>query len=272
VRAIRNGVTRSGDVDIAYSVEGEGEATVLLIMGLGGRAADWGRTFIGALGRRHRVVRFDHRGVGQSPKAPAGYTLRDLAGDAVAVLDAVGAARAHVVGISMGGMIAQILAVEHAARVDHLVLMATHFGGKEVVPPHPEAMRLFDPVEIGRRDPEAQLRLTFEVITAPSFAERSPEVFSEILANVRAAPTPASSFYAQLQAILESDRSDLVRRITQRTLVIHGSEDKLIPPANGTRLTERIKGANFMLFQDCGHMPPWEKPKALSRLVDSFLR
>jgi 3-oxoadipate enol-lactonase len=140
-------VAQSGPVELAYTVEGEGEEAVLLIMGLGGRAADWASIFPSALAHRYKVIRYDHRGVGASPAAAGGYSLSDMARDAIAVLDAVGVARAHVVGYSMGGMISQLIATEHADRVARLVLLSTHFGGKDTVVPTAEANRIFDPQE-----------------------------------------------------------------------------------------------------------------------------
>jgi 3-oxoadipate enol-lactonase len=264
---------RSGDVSLSYSVEGDGPETVLLVMGLGSRAADWGTDFPAALAKRFRVVRFDNRGVGASPKVPGGYELRDMARDATVVLDAVGAKAAHVVGVSMGGMIAQVLAAEHADRVQRLVLLSTHMGGPEVVPPHPDAMRLFDPTAFTHRgrDPVAMMKFTIDVISAAGFMERSPAVVAALLENVAREPTSPSAFIAQVQAILGSDRSDLVRSIQKPTLVVHGTEDKLIPSANGEALAARIPGAKLVLFEKCGHMLMWETPGDLARLVLDFL-
>lgn len=267
------GVVRSGDLDIRYRVEGDGEETVLLVMGLGGRAADWGGPFPSALAERYRVVRFDNRGTGRSSVAPAGFSLEDMAEDAVRVLDAVGAEQAHVVGISMGGMIAQLLALDHGHRAGRVVLLSTHFGGRGLEPPHPDALRLFDPQEfiVRGRSPEMMMRYTLGVITSPGFLERAPAALESLLANVRAEPTPPAGFMGQLQAILQSDRSERVRGITRPTLVVHGRDDKLIPVTNGERLAERIPGARLELLADCGHMPMWEKPEELSRLVLDFL-
>jgi pimeloyl-ACP methyl ester carboxylesterase len=265
--------TRSGDVTLAYSVEGDGPETVLLIMGLGGRAADWGTEFPSALAGKFRVVRIDNRGVGASPKAPGGYELSDLARDAVAVLDAVGAEKAHVVGVSMGGMIAQLVALEHPERVNRLVLLSTHMGGHEIVPPHPDAMRLFAPAEFeGRaRDPVAMMKFTINVISAPGFMERSPEVVNTLLEYVAKEPTHPGAFMAQVQAILTSDRSARVSGIACPTLVLHGTEDKLIPFPNGEALAARIPGSRFVVLDKCGHMAMWEMPSELAAIVGDFL-
>ena len=273
MNAMKKGTATSGDTKLAYSVEGDGKETVLLIMGLGGRASDWGTAFPGALAEKYRVVRFDNRGVGASPMAPGGYALSDLARDATAVLDAVSADKAHVIGVSMGGMISQLVALEHPARVNKLVLLSTNFGGSTLEPPHPDAMRLFDPGEFIARgkNPEEMMRFTMSVITAPGFVERSPDVERAILGNVRAEPTAPHSFMAQVQAIVGSDRSEAVRGIRHPTLVIHGTHDKLIPPSNGRTLAERIPRAELVMLEGCGHMPMWEKPEELTRVVRRFL-
>jgi pimeloyl-ACP methyl ester carboxylesterase len=270
---MERGVARSSGVEIHYSVEGSGPETVLLVIGLGGRAADWGTAFPAALAEQYRVVRFDNRGVGHSPKVPGGYALSDLAGDAAAVLDAVGAPSAHVVGSSMGGMIAQLVALDHAERVRRLVLLATHFGGREVEPPHAEAMQLFDPaafLERGR-DPASMMRFTLSVITAPGFPERFPHVIEEMVEYVRRQPTPPIAFLAQLQAIIGSDRSGRVSSIRQPTLVVHGLQDRLIPPGNGRALAERIPGAELALLEGVGHLPQIETPGALAQRISAFL-
>jgi pimeloyl-ACP methyl ester carboxylesterase len=270
---MKHGIARSGDTSIAYSVEGDGDETVLLIMGLGGRAADWGTEFPSQLAQKYRVVRVDNRGVGASPSAPGGYALSDLARDAAAVLDEVSATKAHVIGISMGGMIAQLLALEHPTRVDRLVLMSTNHGGRGLEPPHPDALKLFDPAEFLNRgrDPEAMMRFTLSVIAAPGFAERRPEMLAAMLANVKRQPTHPGAFMAQLQAILTSDRSGRVQGISAPTLVIHGTVDKLIPVSNGKLLAERIPGAQLDLLEGVGHMPMLEEPDRTARAVLEFL-
>jgi pimeloyl-ACP methyl ester carboxylesterase len=265
-------VAKSGPVELAYTVEGEGEEAVLLIMGLGGRAADWASIFPSALAERYKVIRYDHRGVGASPAAAGGYSLSDMARDATAVLDAVGVARAHVVGYSMGGMISELIATEYADRVERLVLLSTHFGGKDTVAPTAEASRIFDPQEfLSRRTAEAFMRFTMNVLTAPGFVDRAPEALSLMVANVRAEPTSTAAFMSQMQAIIGSDRSEIIRNIRKPTLVIHGTDDQLIPVANGRMIAERIPGARLAILQDVGHMPMLECPEKLAELVLGFL-
>jgi 3-oxoadipate enol-lactonase len=264
-----NGFVNRGDVTLAYSVEGSGDKAVLLVMGLGGRAADWGRVFPAALARRYKVVRFDNRGTGGSTKATAGFTLEDMAKDAIAVLDEVGTKRAHLVGISMGGMISQLVALDHPERVDRLVLLSTHFGGGNVV--HPTAETASVLAAAPGTAVEEVMRRSLKVITAPGFAEAHPEAIDELVAYAVAAPTPAACFMAQLQAIIDSDRSERVSRIRAPTLVVHGDSDALIPVGNGHRLAEAIPGAKLELLGGCGHLPMWERPEELARIVLEFL-
>ncbi len=262
------GFARSGDVELWYRVEGEGPDAVLLIMGLGGRVADWG-SLPGTLAQRFRVVVFDNRGSGRSTKPPAGWTLDDMARDAVAVLDAVGIERAHVAGVSMGGMIAQLVALDHAARVRRLVLMSTNFGGPGIVRPGPEIVGIFQPP---RGTPPDQItRDAMRLISAPGFAEQNPQIIDTLVELALAEPTPKAMFMAQLQAILGSDRSARVRDIAAPTLIVHGDQDRLIPVGNGRLLAERIPGAALEILPGVGHMPMWEAPTALAGALQHFL-
>jgi len=269
---IRN-LARSGNVRLSYSVEGEGEESVLLLMGLGGRAADWASEFPSALARSYRVIRYDHRGIGGSPPAEGGYSLADMAADAVAVLDAVGVARAHVVGYSMGGMISQLVATQHAARVERLVLVSTHFGGRDVVAPTQKAMGLFDPEQMltRGRDAESIMRFTMDLLTPKGFVEQHPDALALMVKNVRAEPTSPLAFLSQMQAIIGSDRGEIVRNIEKRTLIVHGTEDELVPVGNGHLLHERIPGSRLEVLQGVGHMPMLEAPQKLAETVLRFL-
>jgi 3-oxoadipate enol-lactonase len=263
------GTARSGDVSIAYSFQGDGPETILLITGLGCRAADWGRAFPDRLAARYRVVRFDNRGAGASSTPDVAWTLEDMAADAVAVLDRVGAGRAHVIGVSMGGMIGQLLALQHPERCVSLTLLSTNFGGPDVIAPTAEALALFRPAR--GTTPEEIARQSLHVLTAPGFAERSPEAVETLVRYAMAQPTSRRAFGAQLQAIFESDRSARVQHIRVPTLVVHGDSDTLIPAENGRKLAERIPGARFELLEQCGHYPMWEKPERLTELVLAFL-
>jgi pimeloyl-ACP methyl ester carboxylesterase len=260
-------IARVGNVNLAYYVDGSGPP-VLLIMGLGGRGTDWNPAFIAAMAPRFEMIRFDNRGTGKSDRPEEPYSLDVMADEAVGILDVLGRPRAHVVGVSMGGMIAQLVALRHPARVDRLALIATHAGGATVTMPTPAAMAALtgDPT----RPPADMVRDAMTTITAPGFAARHPEAIDAIVANAVAQPTPPASFIRQMQAIMDSDRNARLREIRTPTLVVHGTDDPLVPYPNGELLAREIPGARLITLPGCGHMPMWECPTELVRTLSSF--
>jgi pimeloyl-ACP methyl ester carboxylesterase len=256
-------------VEIAWESRGEGDP-VLLVMGLGGRAADWNDAFVDALARDRRVVLFDNRGTGTSSKPPPPYTLARMTEDAIAVLDAAKVARAHVVGFSMGGMIAQRLALDHGARVASLLLLSTHMGGARVVPPEREVWASFQAPTAGR-PPADVVRDRVRMITAPGFAEAHRDALEELVDIALARPTPLHAIVAQTQAVIEDDRSTRLPSIATRTLVVHGDRDRLIPIDNGRALASTIPGARLHVLEGCGHLPQWEATRALLDVVTTFI-
>jgi 3-oxoadipate enol-lactonase len=261
-------LARVNGVGIAHYVRGAGPP-VLFIMGLGGRASDWNETFLGTLAARFEVITFDNRGTGASERPPGEYTLDLMADEAVGVLDALSRPRAHVVGVSMGGMIAQLVALRHPARVDRLVLIATHGGGHTVVPPTPEALAVL--MADRSRPPADLVRDAMSTITAPGFAARAPAAIDALVALAEAQPTPPSVFARQFAAIMASSRMARLGSLTHPTLVVHGTEDPLVPPANGAALARTIPGARLVELPGCGHLPMWECPGRLAEVVGGFL-
>ena len=260
---------RAGEVELAYYVRGAGPP-ILLIMGLGGRATDWNAEgFLAPLARHFTCITFDNRGTGASDKPMGEYSLDVMADEAIVVLRAAGHAPAHVVGISMGGMIAQLVALRHPASVGRLVLIATHPGGPTVTPPTPAAMSAL--VTDRSIPPDELFRRAYRNIVAPGFAERAPDVIETQVALALAQPTPEVAFARQLMAIMQSDRLARLAEIAAPTLVVHGTEDPLVPPPNGAQLAAAIPGARLHPLPGCGHLPMWEAPAALAAVVGDFL-
>jgi 3-oxoadipate enol-lactonase len=254
---------------IHYTEEGGGRDALVLVMGLGGHATEWGSVFVTDLARDHRVVRLDNRGIAQSQTSATTWTLEDLADDVRAVLDAIGLARAHVIGTSMGGMVAQLVAARHASRVDRLVLMATSFGGPDVLPPEQRALEVLGPMP-GISIAEHRRR-GLRTLTSDGFADDQADLIEMLVAQRERNPTSRAVFDGQLHALLSSDRSQLVADIRARTLVVHGDHDPLVPPENGRRLSARIPGAQFVLLPGCGHLPHLEKPVETANAIRAFL-
>lgn len=238
-------------------------------MGLGCHASEWGDAFLDPLCEKYRVVTMDNRGIGESQSSVETWSMHDMAVDAWAVLDAVGVASAHVLGTSMGGMVAQLLASETPERVQKLVLMATTFGGREAIPPAPEAAAVLLPVP-GITVAELQRRC-LRVLTAPGFADANPELIERLAQLRQRVPTRGRVFKAQFGSIVNSDRSQSVRGLRAPTLVVHGQDDPLIPVENGKLLAARIPAQRCVLFDDCGHFPHFEKPAESVAVVLDFL-
>lgn len=258
----------NGMVRLAYEERGQG-APVLLIMGYAGRSAHWGEEFRNLVAAGYRVVSFDNRGVGESDKPADQWTMRDMADDAIAVMDAVGMPSAHVVGTSMGGMIAQELGLAYPDRVHTLMLIATHSGGPNVVPPTREAANaLFNP---DRNQPvEKMIESIWRTICAPGFLD-APGRLEACLKLDLEKPTPVAMLANQIKAIQASDRSHRLPLLTAPTLIITGASDPVIPPGNSERLTALIPNSKLIRIASCGHMVPLEKPRELANIILKFL-
>lgn len=254
---------------IHYAAEGGGRDTILLVMGLGGHASEWGAAFVADLASDHRVVRMDNRGIAQSQSSAASWTMEDMAADVIAVIDALGLPHVHLVGTSMGGMVAQLVAAKHPSRVSRLVLMSTMFGGSYSIPPEPRAAAVLAPVP-GATVGE-QRRRGLRVLTSDTFAEDHADLIEMLVAQRERNPTPAATFKVQFEAIVKSDRSGILKDIRCPTLVIHGDVDPLVPVQNGHMLAERIAGARFELLSGCGHLPHLERPVESAKLVREFV-
>jgi pimeloyl-ACP methyl ester carboxylesterase len=224
---------------------------VLLIMGLGASSRLWFR-LLPWLTREHRVIVFDNRGTGRSAPVRGRLTMGGLADDAVTVLDAAGIERAHVVGASMGGMIAQHMALDHSERVGSLVLACTTAGGRNGAPP----WRLLASAAVR---PLLGSRRSFPLVAPALYAAATlrdhPDRVADDLDRRMADSTSPLTLYAQLGAIaLHDTRPRLSELGRMPVLVVHGLEDRLVPPARGRELAELIPGAQLELIPACGHL------------------
>jgi 3-oxoadipate enol-lactonase len=245
---------------------GEG-APVLMIMGLGLSGGAWWRT-VPVLSRRLRVITFDNRGVGRSPSLRHSYTTEAMADDAVSVLDAAGIGRAHVYGFSLGGMVAQQLALRHPGRVRSLVLGATHAGGPRAVAPDPEVLEFF-----ARRPgmkPEEAARASVPFNYGPRCRREHPERIDEDIQRRLQHRFPEQAYRAQLLAAAMHNCHRRLQRIEAPTLVVHGGHDRMIPVANAELLAESIPGASLHVLDESGHLYPTEEPE-IDAAIATFL-
>ena len=258
---------RNGDVSLHYESTGAG-APVLLVMGLGMNATGWWRTIPILADAGLQVVAFDNRGVGRSDRAPGPYSTSVMADDAVAVLDAVGVERAHIYGISLGGMIAQEIALRHPDRVDRLVLGATTPGGAGAIAPDARTLEFLQ--RRAQMPAEEAVWASVPYNYAPrTRAERGDLIAQDIRQRLRF-PIEPEPYAAQLAAGLGHDTNGRLSGILAPTLVVHGKHDVLVSPANATVLAELIPGAQLIELPGAAHLYPTDDPTA-DRQIGSFL-
>ncbi len=243
-------------------VLGEGES-LLLVQGMAGHRGLWGDPFVERLAREHEVIAYDHRGVAESSPADAPFTIADLADDALALLDAVGRESAHVVGISMGGMVAQEMALRAPDRIRSLLLGCTTAGGPDAFGA-PGPGRLLEAMASGDRD--RATRVAFEVNVSPGFAARPGELERFQTASLsRRVPVPVIRL--QAAAAFGHDARDRLASVTVPTLVVHGELDEMILATEGSALAAAVPGARLASWPDAGHLFWWEKPVEAAALV-----
>lgn len=252
---------KAGDVSIAWDEQGSG-TPLLLIHGLG--YARWGwDPLVVPLASRYRVLRYDNRGIGDSDVPDGPYSARMMMTDALAVLDAAGVDRAHVVGTSLGGMIAQELAAQHPERVDRLVLMSTTPGGSDAVPMPAVTVEL-----LGRAATMAPAEALLAFVVNALGEAPDPELVDRILSRRLANPQDPSGWQAQAVAGTTFELGETP--ITVPTLVMHGTEDRVVDVGNADVLGRRIPGSQVVTIPG-GHLMFWEDPGGVSSLITDFL-
>jgi 3-oxoadipate enol-lactonase len=263
----RTRYARSGTARIAYELRGTWRRRrpwLVLIQGMGLDRHGWERV-PGKLRRRFRLVLVDNRGCGASDRAAGSFTVADMAGDVVAVLDAAGIRRAHVLGASLGGMAAQELAIRHPDRVDGLVLACTTPGWPFAYPMPAPSVRLI--AATARMPAETAWRRHLENALSARTVRERPELVE------RRGFRPADPGTLSAQAVAGARYAGRFRQagIRARTLVLHGGADTVVDPRNGRLLAARIPQAQLRTFPELGHLLFWEDPDGFAAAVTSFL-
>ena len=258
-------------INLYYELHGNGPLLVL-IPGLGYDGWMYSRMIPG-LAEQFQVISIDNRGSGLSDKPAGPYTAQILAADVIGLLDEFGAAKAHIVGHSMGGFIAQALAIDYPERVDRLVLSATNFGGPHHIPITPPAMAVLTDVS---GDPIERLRRGIAISTAPGFAESNAEFVESWLQYRVAHPIDPAGYQAQLAiglGLLSEAASfeHKLGRVTAPTLLLFGEHDVVVPPGNAELLAAKLPHARVEILPNAGHVFPFETPEAANRAITRFL-
>jgi 3-oxoadipate enol-lactonase len=251
-------------VRIAWEASGEGPP-LLLVHGLGYTRHGWG-PLPDMLADTFRVVTYDNRGIGESDIPEGPYTTVELAADAVRVLDEAGLRSAHVVGTSLGGMVAQEIAVRHPERVDKLVLACTTPGGAAAFPLPQATLDLV--ARMPTLAPHEALRLAVENALADGAEEA---LIEEIFAYRVAHPPDPAGWQAQAAAGATHAVDGRLGDIRAETLVLHGTGDKVVDVRNAQLLAGAIAGSRVELFDGAGHLFFWERPEETVRVLKEFL-
>ena len=261
-------VADSAGVRIAYEVAGSGPPLVLA-HGLG--YARWGwEPVASVLADDFTVLTFDNRGIGGSDRPDGPYTAHAMAEDVTAVLDAAGIARAHLVGTSLGGMVAQEFAIRWTERVDRLVLACTTPGGGKAFPLPERTLRLI--AEAPTLAPEVALRRFVENALAEATVARRPELVQRIYEKRLEFPPDPAGWQAQAAAGTSHDAFSRLHEIQAPTLILHGTEDGVVDPRNAAVLERSIPNSRVVMFPGTGHLFFWEEPERFVAVVREFLR
>ena len=258
-----------GDVRLYYEIQGEGP-NLLLLAGLGGGTWSWYGQ-VPYFKNRYRTVTFDNRGAGRSSMPQGPYQMKEFAGDTLSLLDHVGLERIFVLGLSMGGMIAQELALMAPDRVQAMVLGCTHCGGPSRLPPAPAAMEiLLNNSGLSQRE---IIEKNVPIFFSEGCRREEPDVIAAYCAAQLSAPEqPEYAFHAQLAAIASFDCGDRLEHVATPTMIVAGSEDVLIPAENSKALAQRLPHAEIVVIPGAGHALHAECRDKLNRLADEFFK
>jgi len=256
---------RVGDVDICYQVIGSGDPLVM-IMGLTANMDWWDPELLDQLSSRYRLLLFDNRGAGRTAAPEGEFSIGQLANDTAGLMEAVGFDHANVLGISMGGMIAQELVLNHPEKVDRLVLCATFCGGEKTVYADREVlMKMVD----RSGTPEQQVRKTMTLLFPEHWLGEHEEYFQEFFSRYSIAPVTEENAMRQFMATVKFDTYDRLPTVQKPTLVACGTEDVLIPPENSRIIADQIPEARLVQFEGAGHgFINQCRPKFASLLTD----
>jgi pimeloyl-ACP methyl ester carboxylesterase len=250
-----------------YEVQGKGSPLVML-MGLGGNKDWWAPALVTAISNKYRTIIFDNRGVGRTDTPETSFTMKMMADDTVGLMDALKIRKAHILGISLGGMVAQELVLNHPDRVEKLVLCSTMCGPSHSVM-NPQVVAQLQ--SGGGQTPAEVAKATIPLLYPPEFMKANPKVIEETTRLMLIAPTRPDMYMRQLGATVSFDTYERLPTIKTPTLVMHGKKDLLIPCQNGKIIADRIPGAKLVQFEKTGHALFTVETEAVLKVLFQFL-
>ncbi|TFF87789.1 MAG: alpha/beta hydrolase [Promethearchaeota archaeon] len=260
----------SNGLKLYYEIRGEGDPLVM-IMGLSANIDWWTPEFLDALSKKFKVVIFDNRDAGRSDKSKEDYTLKILADDTVGLMDALDIKKTYLLGVSMGGMIAQEVALNYPERIKKLILCSTNCGNPKSKLPSQEVMGLLTQEREGITKEEI-VEITIPLLFTESFIESNREEVEEAKENMLIAPINPEAYQRQISAILKFNSGRRLKKLSVPTLVIHGKKDILVPPENAEILTKLIPESEMKLCDESAHAIFSHEPKIVTRAILDFLK
>ena len=258
---------KADDIRIYYEIHGAGNQTFTMIRGLGSDLSAWSPQ-IPEFSKHFRTVVFDNRGAGRTDKPDGPYSIRQMAQDVNGLLQALNIQRTALLGISMGGMIAQEFAIAYQEKLSYLILGCTTFGGPEAIHASRE---ILNSIQAGPDADEKTRRLQEQALFCDDTIMNHRDVITAFAETRGRFPIPQRSLALQSAALRGHDAADRLHQIRTPTLVITGIEDRLIPPENSRLLAEKIPGAILKQLPG-GHVFMFEHPDAFNRAVIDFAR
>ncbi len=252
-----------------YEIYGDGPS-LLMILGIGANINWWGKYFINGLAKHFKVIVFDNRGTGQSEDPKQDYFIKLLADDAIGLLNALNIDKAYVFGHSMGGYIAQELALNYT-RVNKLVLCSTSCGGNKAILASPEVLEILGKTRKGR-DPEEVAKENLKLFYSIEFMENYPKLINFAIQNMVKAPLDSDSYLRQTKAIELFDTCNRLKNIKIPTLILHGMKDILVPTQNANILANLIPNSQVKIISKSAHAPFVEQPDLVLKAIFDFLR
>jgi pimeloyl-ACP methyl ester carboxylesterase len=257
-----------GDIELEYYTEGSGPP-LLMVMGMGGQASSWGEEFLQLMQKNFTTVWFSNRGTGRSGQSQEATTIRNMADDAAGLLKALGIEKAHVFGISMGGMISQELVLNYPERVRGLVLGCTICGQAHSKPIPPETVSRLASVQGLPRG--QRIKAFWSVAVSSEFERDHGDFLDNVVKTELQSPTPEETMLRQFGAVMGFDTYERLPQIKAPTLILQGTSDVMVVPENAEVLKERIVGSRVHLIEGAGHCFFWEKPEESANVIAEFL-
>lgn len=263
---------QSNGISLYYEEHGQENSNtepLILIMGFTVSSVGW-HWNVPAFAKNFRTIAFDNRGVGQSDKPDGAYSMQMFADDTVGVLDALDIPKAHIFGISMGGMIAQEFALRYPDRVQTLTLGCTNCGGENtIMSSDPDVLNMLGNIESVSVE-EAALSMT-KVAVTPWFMQKHMDTLVELNQLSAVHPTPKHGMVSQMAAIQAHDTYKRLPEISVPTLVLTGKEDGLVPPDNSVVLSKQIPNAELVILSNASHLFNIERPQTTVDVVTGFI-